>query len=72
MNEWIRNRGLSALIVAAVALGAAGLWIRPEEGIDAMPGFYPLTGISIVVAVVLAVRVLRGWLWRPEDEYDAD
>ena len=35
-------------------LGIVGLFVRPESGVDRMPGFYPLTGISIIVLVVLA------------------
>ncbi len=72
MNERTRRLGLRTLIVAAIVLGAAGIWIRPDKGIDAMPGFYPLTGAVIVVAVVLTVRLLHRLLSRPEDEYDAD
>jgi len=66
-NGWIRY-----LTIATVVLGIIGLFIRPESGVDRMPGFYPLTGVAIIAIVVLAVRVLARVLERPEDEYDAD
>lgn len=66
-GSWIR-----ILAIAAVILGIIGLFIRPESGVDRMPGFYPLTGVLIIAIVVLAVRVLARVLERPEDEYDAD
>ena len=66
-NGWIRY-----LTIATVMLGIIGLFIRPESGVDRMPGFYPLTGVAIIAIVVLAVRVLARVLERPEDEYDAD
>lgn len=72
MNELLRRHGLRVLIVAAIALGVAGIWIRPQAGIDILPGFYALTGFFLVIAVVLAARALRRVLVRPEDEYDAD
>jgi len=72
MIELLRRHGLRILIAAAVVLGVAGLWIRPDKGIDAMPLFYPATGAVLVVALVLAVRALLRVLARPEDEYDAD
>jgi cyanate permease len=72
VNELLRRHGLRVLIVAAIALVAAGLWIRPDEGVDALPGFYALTGAAVVVVVVFAVRALHRILARAEDEYDAD
>jgi MFS-type transporter involved in bile tolerance (Atg22 family) len=72
VNELLRRHGFRALIVLSVALAIAGIWIRADSGIDSLPGFYALTGIAIVVAVVLGVRMLSRLLVRPEDEYDAD
>ena len=66
-NGWIRT-----LTIATVVLGIIGLFIRPESGVDRMPGFYPLTGVAVIAIVVLAVRVLARALEKPEDEYDAD
>ena len=68
----MKNRWTGYLLIAAAVLGIVGLFIRPESGVDRMPGFYPLTGISIIVLVVLGVRALARVLERPEDEYDAD
>jgi|GEM_PF-1688575 len=68
----MKDRLIRYLLVAAVVLGGVGLFIRPESGVDRMPGFYPLTAVVIITLVVLAVRALTRLLERPEDEYDAD
>ena len=39
---------------------------------EAWPGFYSLYGFVACVALVLAARVMRWLLMRPEDYYDAD
>ena len=68
----MNGRWTRYLTIATVVLGIIGLFIRPESGVDRMPGFYPLTGVAIIAIVVLAVRVLARVLEKPEDEYDAD
>jgi len=68
----MKDRLIRYLVVAAVVLGGVGLFIRPDSGVDRMPGFYPLTGVLIITVVVLAVRALTRLIERPEDEYDAD
>jgi len=68
----MNGRWTRYLTIATVVLGIIGLFIRPESGVDRMPGFYPLTGVAVIAIVVLAVRVLTRVLERPEDEYDAD
>lgn len=66
------GRLIRYLVVAAVVLGGVGLFIRPDSGVDRMPGFYPLTGVLIITLVVFGVRLLARLIERPEDEYDAD
>ncbi|MFO7763629.1 MAG: hypothetical protein R6V61_07850 [Wenzhouxiangellaceae bacterium] len=68
----MNDRLIRYLVIAAAVLGGVGLFIRPESGVDRMPGFYPLTAVLIITLVVLGVRVLARLLERPEDEYDAD
>jgi hypothetical protein len=72
VKDSLSRYGLQALIAAAVVLLLAGVWIRPADGVDALPGFYALTGAASVGVVVFAVRALHRVLTRPEDEYDAD
>ncbi|MDT8437627.1 MAG: hypothetical protein RQ729_01305 [Wenzhouxiangellaceae bacterium] len=62
--------GLTA--IAALVLGLVGLFVRPDHGVDAMPGYYPLVGIAIVAGAIALVRLLTRVLQRPEDYYDAD
>ncbi len=60
------------LVIATAIPGLAGLFIRPESGVDRMPGFYPIIAIVLITAVVLVARLLARVIRRPEDEYDAD
>lgn len=65
-------RCLRILAALTAALVLAGLFVRPEEGPDAILLFYPIVAFAAVVVVVIAVRLLRGLLERDRDYYDAD
>ena len=72
MINIVQKHGLTLLIVFAVVLGVAGVFLRPEYGPDSPVGFYPMVGVLAVVVAVSVTRLLAPLLKRPEDEYDAD
>jgi hypothetical protein len=62
-------RGLWAIGVALVLLDLL-IHRHAEAGFDGLFGFYGLYGFIACVALVLAAKLLRRAVMRPEDYYD--
>lgn len=62
-------RGLWAVGIALVLLDLV-IHRHAEAGFDAWFGFYGLYGFVACVALVLAAKLLRRAVMRPEDYYD--
>lgn len=62
-------RGLWGIGIALVLLDLA-IHRHAEAGFDGLFGFYGLYGFFACVALVLAAKLLRRAVMRPEDYYD--
>ncbi|HEX5613077.1 MAG TPA: hypothetical protein VFX67_10505 [Burkholderiales bacterium] len=58
------------ILGAMLALLDLVVQLHPETRFDGWPGFYALYGFFACVALVLAAKVLRRIVMRPEDYYD--
>jgi len=66
------NRIMYALFAACALFGVIDLFLPRKStfGFEAWPGFYSWFGFAGCVGLVMAAKLLRRLLMRPEDYYD--